>query len=64
MTKWTTQEDQYIFDIYNQANGAFPTYKQQAAQINASFHNGEPIRNAQQVRRREGKLLKTKKLDC
>jgi len=33
MKSWTTQEDQYIRDVYNSANGAFPTYKQQAAQV-------------------------------
>lgn len=61
MTRWTKQEDQYILDVYNQANGAFPTYKSQAAQINTDFHSGLPIRNAQSVRRREGKLLRVKK---
>lgn len=62
MAIWTSQEDQYILDIYRQANGAFPTYKEQAAQINAEFHNGLPVRNAQSVRKREGKVLKVRPL--
>lgn len=54
---WSVEEDESIKQTYAMANGGFPTYAQQATQINRAFHGGKPIRSASAVRRREGKLL-------
>ena len=57
---WTREEDESIKQTYAMANGAFPTYAQQAAWINKDLHGVNPIRSASSVRRRECKLLKPK----
>jgi len=54
---WSAEEDESIELDYAYANGAFNSYRFQAAELNRKFHYGEPVRSAAAVRRRESKLL-------
>ena len=54
---WSPEEDDDIRQSYAAANGAFPTYRQQARDLNRRHHQGKPIRTASSVRRREAVLL-------
>lgn len=53
---WTEAEDDDLRRDYNRANGAFPTYQQQADQINKRHHGGKPVRSAASVTRRDGRV--------
>jgi hypothetical protein len=54
---WSADEDEAIRITYAYANGAFPSYRSQAAGLNRKFHDGKPVRSAASVRNREGKIL-------
>lgn len=54
---WTPEEDAAIGATYAQANGAFPTYAQQARDLNEEFHEGRPVRTASSVKTREGVVV-------
>ena len=54
---WSADEDESIELDYAYANGGFNTYRSQADGLNRKFHDGNPVRSAAAVRRREGKLL-------
>jgi len=54
---WTEAEDAEIVRAYNQANGAFPTYSEQAGELNREFHEGRPVRSVSALKRRWKALL-------
>jgi len=54
---WSADEDEDIKITYAYANGGFPSYRSQAAELNRKFHGGKSVRSAAGVRRREGKIL-------
>lgn len=54
---WSADEDESIKLDYAYANGAFNSYRVQAAELNRKFHGGKSVRSAAAVRNREGKLL-------
>ncbi len=54
---WTKQEDEKLGQWYQDANGAFHTYKHMAYILNKEFHSGKKVRNTWSIRRREKKIL-------
>lgn len=54
---WIKEEDERIGRWYQEANGAFHTYKHMASVLNKEFHNGKKIRTIWSIRRREKKIL-------
>jgi hypothetical protein len=53
---WSEAEDQDIRNWYDQANGAFLSYRYMASELNRLYHGGKPVRKPGAVCLRDGRV--------